>query len=113
ILSVDVTADRRAAQTKPLDRIVKLFSRQIRMLQRDGRKRDEAIRMRGHPCREPLVLDLDDAAREIAIGGVPPVAVDAERLHVEPLLVHELQARGTQDVVPSAASATSARVARE
>ena len=77
ILAVDVTADRRAAQSQLLDAVLQLLGRQIGMLQGDRRERDKAIRMSGHPLGEPFVLDLHDPAREVAIGRVPPVAVDA------------------------------------
>src|SRR6185295_11661769 len=94
--------------------------REVRMLERHRRERDKAIRVSGYPLGQPFVLDLHDTAREVAIGRVPPVAVDAERLHVEPLLVHDLQTRGAEHAVVAAAAATtsasaaaSASVARE
>ena len=110
-----MAADRGTAQPEPLDAVLELLSRQIRMLQRDRRERDEAIRMSGHPLGQPLVLDLHDPAREVAIGCVPPVAIDTERLNIEPLLVHDLQARWAQHIVPAASPSTtaSASVARE
>jgi len=85
-----VAADGGAAQPQPLDGILQLLGRQIGMLQRDRRERDKTIRMRHNPLREPFVLDLHDPAREVAIGLIPPVAIDAQRLNVETLLVHQL-----------------------
>ena len=58
------------------------------MLQRNGRQRDESIRMRGHPLRQPLVLGADDGPRQVTVGGIPPVPVDRQRLDVDALLVH-------------------------
>ena len=48
------------------------------MLQRDRRHRDEAIGMRRNPLGEPLVLLLDDAAGQVAIGAA---------YHQKPLMV--------------------------
>ena len=112
VLAVHVAANRGAAQPQPLDAVLQLLSREIGMLQRDRRERDKAIRVGSHPLREPFVLDLHDPAREVTIGGVPPVAIDAERLDVEPLFVHDLQACGAQHaVVPAAAASATASAA--
>ena len=91
IFAVDVSADRGAAQAEPLDAVLELLGGEIGILQRDRRERDEAIGMRRDPLREPLVLRPDDPPRQIAIGGVPPEAVDGQRLHVDALLIHDLQ----------------------
>jgi hypothetical protein len=82
-----VTANRRTAQAQLLDAMLELLGRQIRMLQGDRRERDEPIRVRRHPFRQPVVLDLHDPPREVAIGGVPPIPVDRQRLYVDALLI--------------------------
>jgi hypothetical protein len=102
---VVVAADRGAAQSHLGDRRLELLRRQVRMLDRDGRQRDEAIRVGGDDLLQPLVLRLDDARGEVAVGGVPPVAVDREDLHVGPDLVHPLDARRSDDLVAAAARA--------
>ena len=68
-----------------------LFGGQLGMLQRDGRQRDKAIGVCRHPFRQSLVLSANDALCEVVVGRVPPVAVDAQRLNVDALLIHDLQ----------------------
>ena len=104
ILAVHVPADRGAAQAEPLDPVLELLGRQIGMLQGDRRHRDEAIGVCRHPLRESLVLRPHDPAREVAIGRVPPVAVDAQRLDVDALLIHDLQTLRAEDVRPGTAA---------
>jgi hypothetical protein len=46
---------------------------------------------------------LNDAARELAIGGVvPPEPVDRERLYVNALLIHQLKTLRSENLVPPA-----------
>ena len=84
-----------------LDGFVQLLGRQIRMLQRDRRQPDEAIRMRRTPGRQFFVLQRDDLAGQVAIRPVPP-RVDADRLNIDALLVHVPQTLGSQDEIPAA-----------
>ena len=56
IFAVHVPADRGAAQAEPLDAVLELLGRQIGMLQRHRRERDEAIGMCRHPLGQSLVL---------------------------------------------------------
>ena len=91
------------------DAVLELLRRQVGKLQRHRRHGHEAIRVRRHPLRQPLVLRLDDAAREVAVGGVPPVAVDAQRLHVHALAVHRGSRAGPQDVRRATAAAAFAK----
>ena len=74
------------------------------MLQGHRRQRDKAIGVCRHPLGESLVLRPDDLACEVAIGRVPPVAIDAQRLDIDALLIHELQTLRAEDVVPATAS---------
>src|SRR5215510_415765 len=53
--------------------------------------------MRGAPGCEPLVLDFDDLARQVAVRFVPPTALVTEHLNVDSLLIHELQTRWTEN----------------
>ena len=48
---------------------------------------------------------LYDSLGEIAVGRVPPIAVDAERLQVDALLVHRLQTRRSENAVAPTAAA--------
>ena len=106
ILAVDMAANRRAAQAKALHRVLQLLGGEIGMLQCDRGKGDEAIGMRRHPFRQPLVLRLHDPFREIALRGVPPVAVDAQRLDVDALLIHYLQPRRSEHAAAATAAST-------
>ena len=82
------------------------------MLQRHRRERDKAIGMSGHPFRQPLVLDLHYPAGKVAIGRIPPVAIDAQRLKIESLFVHDAQTLRAKAAVRAAAPAPS-RIARQ
>jgi hypothetical protein len=104
ILAVDVPADRHAFQTKTVHAVFELFAGEVRMLQRHRRHRHETIGVGSHPLREALVLGQHNAAGQVAIGRVPPVAVDAERLDVEPLPIHLLDALRAEDVVAAPAA---------
>src|SRR5688572_18231960 len=56
-----------------------------------------------HPLGEPLVLRLDDAVRQVAVGGaVPPETVDGQCLYVDPRLVHELKPLRPEHLVSAA-----------
>ena len=81
---------------------MELLGRQVGMLQGDRRQRDKSVGVCRHPLREPFVLREHDLGRQRALGRIPPVTVDAERLHVDALLIHELQALRSQHVVATA-----------
>ena len=55
--------------------------------------------MRGNPLRESFVLREDDLASEIDIGGVPPEVIDGEGLHIDALLIHDLQPLGPEQII--------------
>ena len=76
----------------------------VRMLQRHRRRRHEAVGMRRHPPGQALVLRRHDPAGEVAVGGVPPEAVDGQDLDVDTLLVHHREPLGTEDAVAAAAA---------
>ena len=95
LLAFDAAADGGAAQPEPLDSVFQLLGRQIGKLQRHRREPDEPIRMRRAPRGELLVLDGHDLARELAFGRVPE-RVDAQDLHVDPLLVDRFEAFGAE-----------------
>ena len=95
-LAVHAAADRRAAQSELLHRIVELLGGEVRVLQRDRGKGDEAVRLRRAQRGQLLVLQLDELTREVAVGLVP-IGVDAQRLDVDALLVHGLDALGAHD----------------
>ena len=103
ILTVDVSADGGTAQTEAFDAILQLLHSQIGMLQRDRRHRHEPIGMGRHPFGQSFVLLLDDAPGQLAIGRIPPEAVDGQRLNVDARPVHELQALRSQDLVSAPA----------
>src|SRR5437899_11497482 len=44
VLAVDVSANGCSTQAQSLDAVLQLFRRQVRVLERDGRERDKAIR---------------------------------------------------------------------
>ena len=65
-----------------------LLRSQIGKLQRGRGECDKAIGVLLTPGSEAFILHLDDFGGEVAIGGVPPVAIDAERLNVNSTLIH-------------------------
>jgi hypothetical protein len=67
------------------------------VLQGDGRKGDKSVGRRGAELGQLFVLDLDQLGRRIALRAIPK-GVDAERLDVDPLRIHLLDAVG--DVGP-------------
>jgi len=75
---------------------MELLGRQVGMMQGDRRQRDKSVGVCQHPLREPFVLREHDLGRQRALGRIPPVTVDAERLHVDALLIHDLQAFGAE-----------------
>jgi hypothetical protein len=88
ILSVDVCPDRAAAQAELPHAFLELLRGEVGMLKGDGREPDEAVRLRRAQLRELLVLELDHGLGQVAFGLVPS-GVDAERRHVDALLVHD------------------------
>src|SRR5207237_8360116 len=91
LLAFDAAADGRAAQPELLDPVFELLGREIGELERNGREAREPIGMRRAPCGQLLVLDGHNLACELAVRRVPE-GVDAEDLHVDPLLVDRLEA---------------------
>ncbi len=87
LLPGDAAADRQAAQPQSFDRVLELLDRQLRVLQCDGRKSDEAVRGGGAELGQLLVLDPDQLGRGVAVGAIPE-GVDAERLDIDPLGIH-------------------------
>jgi hypothetical protein len=83
----DAAADRDAAQAQRLDRIYYLFGGRVRELQRDRRKGGKSIRISRAELGELLDLEVDDAAREIAVGTVSE-GIDAERLKADAIVIH-------------------------
>jgi hypothetical protein len=102
ILAVDMTADRRPAKPETRDAILELFRCQFWMLQRHRRQRHEPVGVGGHPLRESLVLRPHDRGRELTVRGVPPEAVDRERLHVDALLIHDPESFRAEHVAAAA-----------
>ena len=83
-----VTADGGAAQPSRFTRVVELLRGEVRELQRDRGERVEARRGWRRPTSPaPRSARATMRRREIAVGVVPPVAVDAQHLHVDALLV--------------------------
>ena len=72
----DVPADSDTAEPKLANRVLDLIGSEIRKLQRRRRKGDEPVGIAGARLRQPLVLDLDQLRREIAIleRFLPPAA---------------------------------------
>src|SRR6516162_572689 len=87
----NAAADVCTAQTVFLDALFELLGCQIGKLECYRRKRYEPIWVGGTGLGEFLVLDCDDLFGEVAVGDFVPVGIDAERLHVNPLLVHGRQ----------------------
>src|SRR5262249_40340256 len=73
------------------------FDREIGMSHRHRGKPDKARWLVGTYLGELLVLNLDDLCLQVAFGLVPEIRVDAERLDVDPLLVHRLDPLGADD----------------
>ncbi len=93
VLAVDMSAEGNAPCAEPRNGVLQYLRSEIGELKRDRCHRDEAIRVLLDPVREPLVLLVADGPRQpTVVGLVPPEPVDAERLHVHALLVHERDA---------------------
>ena len=94
-----VALDGRAAVPQFIDRVVQLLGRHFGKLQRGRAQRDKTVRVGRAPCSEFLVVNADDLAREIGLGRVPPVTVDAERRHIDALRIQCREPLGTEDPV--------------
>src|ERR1700738_1450707 len=55
--------------------------------------------MAADPFGDALVMHPDDARREVAVRVIPPILIDAERLKVDPALIHGGHALGSQNLV--------------
>lgn len=53
--------------------------------------------MRHAPCREPFILNFDEAAGQIPIGLVPPSSLMSEHLNVDSAFIQSLQSRGSEN----------------
>ena len=96
--ALDAAADRHAAQAELLDAVFELLHREVGVLHRDRREGDEAVGMRRDERGKLLVLQLDHRFGLVALGVVPE-RIDADRLHVDALLVHRLEAVGANDKI--------------
>ena len=90
LLAIDAAADQRSAQPQAFDAVLQLPRREIGVLQRHGRERDEPLGRDGAELDQPLILDPDHVGGAVAVGAVPE-RVDAERRDIDPLLVHRPQ----------------------
>ena len=89
----DAAADREAAQPQSLDRMFELLDGELGMLQGHRCEGDKAVRRRGAELGQLFVLDADQLGRRVALRAIPK-RVDAERLDIDPLRVHLLDAVG-------------------
>src|SRR5437660_3235969 len=101
-LALDRATDRRAAQPELLHRLLELLRSEIRVLERDARKGHQAVAMLRAELGEPLVLQLDDLGRQVALEAVPG-RIDAERLQIDALRIQALQAFLPRDGVDARA----------
>ena len=79
-----------------LDGVLELLGREIGKLQRDRAQADEPRRVLFAPRGDAFVVRGDDGARIVAVGRVPPIGVDAERLNVDAALVHGREPLGAE-----------------
>ena len=89
--ALDTAAEAGAAQAVALDALLELLGGEVRMLERHAREGDEPVGLGRADLGERLVLDADQLRRDVPVRRVP-VGVDAERLHVDALRVHRLEA---------------------
>ena len=61
VFAKNMTANRRATMSKFGHRVLELFGGEYRVLQRDRRQRDEAVRVIIHPLGQRFVVVPDDA----------------------------------------------------
>src|SRR5262249_31795046 len=86
-LALDAAADSGPGQTKTFYAEFKLLGRKLGKLQRDRRIGHEASRRGLAHLRELLALQVEDTARQVAVGAVPEW-IDAHHLHIDAVLVH-------------------------
>ena len=94
VFAVDMSAQRDAARAEPRDGILQHLGGQIRETAAapTPSRRSGPGALFTH-LRQPFVLRVADGAREpLVLDLVPPEAVDAQRLDVDALLVHERDA---------------------
>ena len=87
LVAGDAAADRRAAESHRLHRVLELLRGEVRELKRDRRKRRKPIAMARAEGGHRVVLNSNHLRAEIALD-VVPVRVDAEDGDVDPLRVH-------------------------
>ena len=89
-----------ALESETLDAVFERLRCEVGKLQRHRRHADEAIRILRDDGGRPVVLRLDDGARELAVlDGVPPCALLREELKVDAGLVHLRDTRSADDPV--------------
>ena len=92
LCAIDAAADQRATQSQLLHRVFQLRGREIRMLQGNRCEADEPVGLCRADFGELFVLQLDDLSGEVGLGLLPKDRVYAQRLDVDALLVHGLDA---------------------
>ena len=91
LLALDAAADRGAPQSELSDGLIELVGGHVGVLQRQRGHSHESIGILGHRRCDAFVLHGDEIAGELALGRIAP-GVDIDRLDIDPLLVHVLQA---------------------
>src|SRR5262245_26377899 len=86
-LTPRVPGDPHSAQPQLFHGLIQLLCGHIRVLQRDRSQTDESVGMSIAPGGKPLVLNLDNLPREIAVRLIPPAALMAENLDINPELI--------------------------
>src|SRR5262249_37872458 len=88
LIASNASADVRTAQAVLLDALLELLGCQIGKLECHRRESHEPVWVGSTCFGEFLVLDCDDLFGEVAVCDFIPVGIDAESLHVNPLLIH-------------------------
>src|SRR5262245_51945472 len=68
------------------------------MLERHRSERDEAIGIPSDHGGQSAILRRDNVVRQRALCRVPPIAIDAERLHIDAAPIHRLNAIGPERI---------------
>ena len=90
-LTLDVSTDGRTAMAELLDRVLDLRRRQLGKLQRGRSQSHKASRVLLAPSRKPLIRRVHDPVGQSAVfHRVPPIAIDAQHLDIDPTPVHLL-----------------------
>ena len=70
-VALDAAAEAGTAQAVPLDAVLELLDRKVRVLQGDAGEGDKPVGMGRADLGEGLVLDPDDLGRDVPVGAVP------------------------------------------